>query len=48
MHFYFYVDVAYAPKKKGTHINEFAAFEIDRRIEEIFGVAAPAILSPTV
>jgi hypothetical protein len=38
MHFYLYVDPAYEPKKKGTHVREFADFEIDRRIEELFGV----------
>ncbi len=37
MHFYFYVDPVYEPKKQRTHVREFADFEIDKRIEELFG-----------
>ena len=37
MHFYFYVDSAYNPKTPNTHISDFSTFEIQNRVEEIFG-----------
>jgi hypothetical protein len=40
MQFYLYVDAAYKPKRAKTHIGDFSAFEIDKRVEELFGVAA--------
>jgi hypothetical protein len=40
MQFYLYVDAAYKPKRAKTHIGDFPAFEIDKRVEELFGVAA--------
>ena len=38
VHLYFYVDADYQPRSPGTHINEFARFELRNRIEEIFGI----------
>ncbi len=43
MHFYFYVDAAYKPRRAKTHLSDFSAFEIDNRVEELFGVGAPEI-----
>lgn len=39
MHFFFYVDPQYAPKNLGTHMSEFAAFEIDNRVGDLFGAS---------
>jgi hypothetical protein len=38
MQFYLYVDAAYKPKRAKTHVGDFSAFEIDKRVEELFGV----------
>jgi hypothetical protein len=38
MQFYLYVDAAYKPKRAKTHVSDFSAFEIDKRVEELFGV----------
>jgi hypothetical protein len=41
MHFYFYADPAHTAKRAGTHLSDFTAFEINNRIENLFGEDAP-------
>ena len=43
MQFYLYVDAAYKPKRAKTHVCDFSAFEIDKRVEELFGIGVPEI-----
>jgi len=38
MHLYFYVEESYRPRSNNTHFTDFLRFELQKRIDEIFGV----------